>query len=333
VETGFTIGQPWFCRLNATRFPRDAFLGKHAIIAVVRVGSALLGVLSDDSIAPDKCRTGDETIEFRYRDGKPARFAELDRQVDIQAMGTRLVILIAAGCLLAGSLLIWLQLPNRSSNYLARWVVQDLREQSGAASVPIPVDMRSRVWPTAIGIGLFLSGVALFATAMGINVRRRWSPVVSRLGVKHAVALAVVLAIAIVAFWRSAFIHYHKVAMRSWHALPSPFWDRHQQALVALGYFQRREFALEHRALTNSGEFMRFVEVAPFRNDQWMLAPHSNRVDVTAYRGDMKAWAEVVRRFDSGEPVGPHEPPSNASDALEHQTSDSLRALDSSEER
>lgn len=241
-------------------------------------------------------------------------------------MRARLVMLIAAGCLLAGGLLLWLQVPNHFDNYLTRWAVQDYREQTGASSVPIPVDMRSRVWPSVIGIGLLLSGVTLSAVAIGMVTKRQWLPVVSRLGVKKAVALAIVLVLAIVPLWRPAVVHYHRIAMRSWHAQPSPFWGGHQHALVALGYFQQREFPLRRRALTNNGEFMHFVDVTPFRDDQWMVGPHSDHVDVTAYRGDMKTWAEVIRRFDNAEPVAPHEPPprSSVSDAPDDRALDSL---------
>ena len=243
-------------------------------------------------------------------------------------MRLRLVMLIAVGCLLTGSLLLWLQVPNHFSNYLTRWAVQDYRGETGASSVPIPIDMPSRVWPSAIGIGLLLSGAALFAVAIGMSTRRHWLPVVSRVGVRNAVALAIIPVLAIVALWRPAVVHYHRIAMRSWHAQPSPFWDRHQHALVSLGYFQEREFALEHRALTNNGEFMPFVDVASFRDDQWMVGPHSNHVDVTAYRGDMKTWEDVVRRFDAAEPVAPHEPPphGSVSDASADRTLDSLSA-------
>ena len=89
--------------------------------------------------------------------------------------------------------------------------------------------------------------------------------------------------------------------------------------------------ALEHRALTNNGEFLRFVNVASFRDGQWKVGPHSNHVAVTAYRGDMKTWNDVVRRFDTAEPVAPHEPPprGSISDASADRTLDSLSAPDS----
>lgn len=228
-------------------------------------------------------------------------------------MRARLVMLIAVGCLLAGGLLLWLETPNHFSNYLTRWTVQNYREETGAPGVSIPVDMRSRVWPTVIGMGLLLSGVFLFAMVIGLGTRRSWLPAMSRIGARKAVVLAMVPVLAIVALWRPAVVQYHRIAMRSWHTQPSPSWDRHQLALVALGYFRQSEFALERRALSHNGEFMHFVDAASFRDDQWTFEPHSNHVNVTAYRGDMKTWAEVVRRFDQGEPVPPLEPPPRVS--------------------
>jgi hypothetical protein len=221
-------------------------------------------------------------------------------------MRPRLVTLIVIGCLLAGGLLVWLQLPNHSSNYLTRWVVQKDRGKTGASSVPIPIDMQSRVWPSVIGTGLFLAGVALFVVAIGMGARRHWLPALSRLGVKRVVALAIVPVLAIVALWRPVAVQHHKVAMRSWHAMPSPFWERHQQALIALGYFEARDFPLERRNLTNVSDLMRLVDPAPFRDGQWAVVPRSNRVSVTAYRGDMALWEDIVARFDRAEPyLGP----------------------------
>lgn len=240
-------------------------------------------------------------------------------------MRPRLTMLIAVGCLLAGGFLLWLQVPNHSSNFLTRWAVQHYRDETGASSVPIPVDMRSRGWPSVTGIGLFLSGIALFTVAFGMGTRRHWLPVMKRLGIKKAVALAIVPVLAIVALWRPAVVDYHRIAMRSWDAQMSPFWERHQHALVTLGYFQQREFPLERRELTNDAAFLRFVDVAHFRDTQWRVAVYSNRVDVTAYRGDMRTWAKIVRRFDNAEPIAPHEPPPRASvsNAQEDRTLDS----------
>lgn len=84
-------------------------------------------------------------------------------------------------------------------------------------------------------------------------------------------------------------------------------WERHQHALLTLGYFQRRDFALKRRALTNNREFMGFVDRASFRDDQWMLEPHTDRVVVTGYRGDMGTWAHLVQSFESAQPIAEHE--------------------------
>lgn len=99
--------------------------------------------------------------------------------------------------------------------------------------------------------------------------------------------------------WRPVAVQYHKVAMRSWHSQQDwEAWSRHQQALIALGYFESRDFPLERRTLTNNSDLMRLVDPAPFRDGQWAVTPRSNRVSVTAYRGDMALWEEIVARFD-----------------------------------
>ena len=50
----------------------DALLGSRAIIAVARVAGAIRDVWIADSTAPNKYKRDDETIEFRYWDGRPA---------------------------------------------------------------------------------------------------------------------------------------------------------------------------------------------------------------------------------------------------------------------
>ena len=114
---------------------------------------------------------------------------------------------------------------------------------------------------------------------------------------------------AVILLWRPVAVQYHKVAMRSWHAQPSPFWDRHQQALIALEYFEARDFPLERRTLTNNSDLMRLVRPDPFRDGQWAVTPRSDRVSVTAYRGDMALWEDIVARFDRAEPERCSEPP------------------------
>jgi hypothetical protein len=105
--------------------------------------------------------------------------------------------------------------------------------------------------------------------------------------------------------WRPVAVQYHKVAMRSWQSQQDwEAWSRHQQALIALGYFEPRDFPLERRTLTNNSDLMRLVDPAPFRDGQWAVTPRSNRVSVTAYRGDMALWEEIVARFDRAEPDG-----------------------------
>jgi len=220
-------------------------------------------------------------------------------------MRTRLVMLIAAGFLMTGGLQLWLQFPNHFSNYLTRWEVQDYKQRTGTSSVPVPVDRTSRLWPKIVGAGSLLSGVALFAVGIRMYTRKRWLPLLSHLTVKHAVVIAILLALTIMALWRPTAVQYHRLAMRLWHAMPAPEWDRHQHALIKLGYFQEREFRLDQRILTNISDFMRCVDVAPFRDGQWEITPHADRVSVKAYGGDMRLWEDVVRGFDQADPDSP----------------------------
>ncbi|HNQ90836.1 MAG TPA: hypothetical protein PKM73_19655 [Verrucomicrobiota bacterium] len=105
--------------------------------------------------------------------------------------------------------------------------------------------------------------------------------------------------------WRPIAVQYHKVAMRSWHSQQHwEAWSSHQQALIALGHFEPRDFPLARRTLTINSDLMRFVDLAPFRDGQWAVTPRSNRVSVIAYRGDMALWEEIVARFDRAEPDG-----------------------------
>jgi len=109
----------------------------------------------------------------------------------------------------------------------------------------------------------------------------------------------------IIVLWRPIAVQYHKAAMRSWHSQENwEAWSRHQQALVALGYFETRDFPLERRTLTNNGDLMRLVDPTPFRDGQWVVTPGSNKVSVTAYRGDMVLWEEIFVQFDQAETDG-----------------------------
>lgn len=111
--------------------------------------------------------------------------------------------------------------------------------------------------------------------------------------------------VVVIVLWRPGVVQYHKVAMRSWHSQKDwEAWSRHQQALIALGYFEARDFPLERRTLTNNSALMRLVDSAVFRDGQWAVTPRSNRVSVTAYRGDMALWEEIVARIDRAEPDG-----------------------------
>jgi len=119
---------------------------------------------------------------------------------------------------------------------------------------------------------------------------------------KHLLVVGVVALLGVIVLWRPLAVQYHRLAMRVWHPQRDwEAWSNHQQALIALEYFQAREFPLAQRVLTNNSDLMRFVDPASFRDGQWAVTPHSNRVSVTAYHGDMALWEEIVSRFDRAE--------------------------------
>ena len=81
--------------------------------------------------------------------------------------------------------------------------------------------------------------------------------------------------------------------------------DEHRQALVKLGYFEKRDFTLARRTLDPSGkaEFNSLLTNAPFSDKHhWVWAVADDRpsvVTVTALRADMPVWSNIVSRFDS----------------------------------
>jgi hypothetical protein len=58
--------------VEAVRQFVDGLLGGRAIIAVARVGGKIRDVWVADEAIADKYKPDDETIEFRYWDGRPA---------------------------------------------------------------------------------------------------------------------------------------------------------------------------------------------------------------------------------------------------------------------
>jgi hypothetical protein len=122
---------------------------------------------------------------------------------------------------------------------------------------------------------------------------------------KQQLVVGVLVLLAVIVLRRPIAVEYHRLAMRLWPQQADwEAWSRHQHALITLGYFEAREFPLQQRILTNNSDLMRLVDPAPFRDGQWVVTPHSNRVRVTAYRGDMTLWKDIVARFDRAEPDG-----------------------------
>jgi hypothetical protein len=78
----------------------------------------------------------------------------------------------------------------------------------------------------------------------------------------------------------------------------------HRQALVKLGYFEKRDFVLTRRTLDPSGRaaFNSLTMSAPFTDNHWETTTVADRpsvITVTALRADMPVWSNLVSRFDS----------------------------------
>jgi hypothetical protein len=79
--------------------------------------------------------------------------------------------------------------------------------------------------------------------------------------------------------------------------------DAHREALVTLGYFERRDFSLTRRSLGRSiyKELRSFYTNAPLTDSHWTLGTvgeWASVVTVTARREDMPVWSNIVSRFN-----------------------------------
>jgi hypothetical protein len=80
---------------------------------------------------------------------------------------------------------------------------------------------------------------------------------------------------------------------------------KHREALVKLGYFEKRDFALTQGPYHRSGTtpFGSLVANAKFSDNHWEITTVANEpfiITVTALRMDMPVWSNLVSRFDSG---------------------------------
>jgi hypothetical protein len=80
--------------------------------------------------------------------------------------------------------------------------------------------------------------------------------------------------------------------------------EDHRQALVNLGYYEKRDFILRHRVWNRSAisEFSSFFTNTGLKDRSWSLSVSGESLTtltVIASTNDMPLWAEVVSRFDS----------------------------------
>ena len=80
--------------------------------------------------------------------------------------------------------------------------------------------------------------------------------------------------------------------------------EEHQQALIRLGYFERREFVLHHRNLDAQfwAQFHFAVSNATLTDWRWMLHLDDSRPNVlrvTACRADIPTFERIVTQTDT----------------------------------
>jgi hypothetical protein len=80
---------------------------------------------------------------------------------------------------------------------------------------------------------------------------------------------------------------------------------KHREALVKLGYFEKRDFVLTGRTLDPSGRaaFSSLIANASFTDsNHWEWTTTGDQpsvITVTAFRADMPVWSNIVSRLDS----------------------------------
>jgi hypothetical protein len=81
--------------------------------------------------------------------------------------------------------------------------------------------------------------------------------------------------------------------------------EEHRDALIQLGYFQRREFVLKRRHLDSAAgkELQTMLGKAPFACRDWEYSTTGrdpvNALTVTTTPADMKIWSNVIANFDA----------------------------------
>ena len=79
---------------------------------------------------------------------------------------------------------------------------------------------------------------------------------------------------------------------------------RHEEALLRLGYFERRQFRLQNHIVTPEtlAQFTKLAKRTPFTERVWRASAFENETNlirVTAWHGDMQRWERLLASFDS----------------------------------
>lgn len=129
------------------------------------------------------------------------------------------------------------------------------------------------------------------------NTRRVWVVTIS---------IVVGLLLLVICAWptvrKQLLSAYHVEALHE--AKGFEFAERHRKALIDLGCFEHREFELKQRHFTtnNAKELSGLIGRARLQNADYSLFISNNaqRLHLTFYKGDLKAWQRIVQAFDSG---------------------------------
>jgi hypothetical protein len=112
---------------------------------------------------------------------------------------------------------------------------------------------------------------------------------------------------------RAVLVSYHQRRLRAASALMKqsgsdtemPAWcsarfQRHQRALLRLGFLMEREFALARRAICGPEPYRAFCALmrARFPDGCWSCAANGRRIIVTAPTSQIPEWEQFVSEYD-----------------------------------
>jgi hypothetical protein len=87
-----------------------------------------------------------------------------------------------------------------------------------------------------------------------------------------------------------------------WLAHGAPNRERHEKALIEMGFFQVKTFTLSNRTDSVSDQETLFAlyDQEKFHDGLWTrsMGPESNVLRITASTNDMVIWDRVIREFD-----------------------------------